>query len=139
MQTGKLDYVIETYRRAVNAEKSDSKTFTSLRLGMGVAGLYCGFTQEEKKAMRTWERIMNAFSSLNKESPMGEIHIQVPSMLAEHLLCAAIEVGVHSPLADTILLRLANIIKKRKGKAQSEEVWWIPASAPAVAWGPCIY
>lgn len=135
METGELEYVIETYKKAIHVAKSEAKTLILLQLEMAVARIYCEYAHDEKKAIRTWERIMNTFSSSKEEGKITQVQAETASLLAKHLLCAAIEVGVDTPESDAILVRLEKIVKKRKGKSQRDSLWWIPASAPALALG----
>jgi tetratricopeptide (TPR) repeat protein len=133
-KTNELDFLVEAYREAIRAAKKEAKNIIASWLELSLAKLYKEYVGDEKKAVRTWERIVDTYGASKEEDEIGEVKQVASEFLATHLISEAVNAGIGSAEAEKQGKRLEELVRKKTTSAK-EAMSWIPANAPALILG----
>ena len=133
-ETGELDFLVEAYREAIRAAKKEAKNIVVSWLELSLARLYNEFVGDEKKAVRTWERIVDTFGASKEEDEIGAVKEVASNFLAMHSISQAIDAGIGSAEAEKHGKKLEKLVRKKTTSA-NEAMSWIPANIPALILG----
>lgn len=133
-KTGNVDYLVEVYRNAIQTAKKHLKTVVASSLELCLAKLYSQYTQEERKAARIWNNIVETFPGSREESDMGEIKQSATTNLARHFFQRALDVGYGSPNADKFVRKMEKLAKTRP-RSMYDSQTFVSASPPALVLG----
>jgi tetratricopeptide (TPR) repeat protein len=133
-KTNELDFLVEAYREAIRAAKKEAKNITASWLELSLAKLYKEYVGDEKKAVRTWERIIDTYAASKDEDEIGEVKQVASEFLAKHIISEAVDAGIGSAEAEKQGKRLEELVRKKTTFAK-EAISWIPANLPALILG----
>jgi tetratricopeptide (TPR) repeat protein len=133
-ETGELDFLIEAYREAIRAAKKEAKNIIVSWLELSLAKLYKEFAGDEKKAVRTWERIVDTFAASKEKDEIGVVKEVASDFLAMHYISQAVNAGTGSAEAEKHGKKLEKLVRKKTTSA-NEVMAWIPANTPALILG----
>jgi tetratricopeptide (TPR) repeat protein len=133
-ETGELNFLVEAYREAIRAAKKEAKNIVVSWLELSLAKLYKQFVGDEKKAVRTWERIVDTFAASKDENEIGEVKEVASNFLAMHSISQAVNAGIGSAEAEKHGKKLENLVRKTTTSA-NDTMSWIPANVPALILG----
>lgn len=133
-KTGNVDYLIETYRDAIELAKKLLKMVVASSLELCIAKLYSLYTPEQKKAVRIWNNIVKTFPGSKEESEMGEIKQSASTWLARHFFLRAFDVGPGSPDAGKYVKIMEKLAKTRPRSVNDSHVF-VSASPSALILG----
>ncbi|KAH8695196.1 NACHT and TPR domain protein [Talaromyces proteolyticus] len=133
LATNNLDFMVDAWRTAARAARRASKTVTAAILDMSLAQIYSELIQDQAKAVKRWEAIMNTYALSKDESRMGVLKVVASYRLARQFLRDAIEAGLGTPQAEEAAAKLERLVKQVK--TDDNSVLWSIACARSLALG----
>ncbi|KAB8078648.1 hypothetical protein BDV29DRAFT_165951 [Aspergillus leporis] len=133
LATDNLQFMIQSYRSAMRAARKASLTVVAAHLDLSLARIYCEFADDDDRATKRWEQILNTYGSAKEEGDIGAAKVAASYNLARHLLCRAIDAGAGSAEAEESITRLEKLVERFKADDMSS--LWVAARARAIALG----
>ncbi|KAF7586870.1 hypothetical protein BBP40_008217 [Aspergillus hancockii] len=112
LATNNLDFVLESLQTAARAARKASRTLIAAEVDMAIARIYDEFLGDHAKAIRSWEKIMDTYSSSSDGTLIGTIRHLASSNLAQEFLYNAIEAGVETPEANESAAKLEKLAQQ---------------------------
>lgn len=119
LATGTLSLMVESWRVAAKAARKALKTVTAANIELGLARIYSEFLQDQAKAVKRWEIIMNTYASSKDETKIGIVKLQASYHLAQHYLSEAVNAGISTPEAEETAKKLEKLAMQAKGDDNS--------------------
>ncbi|KAL2819255.1 hypothetical protein BDW59DRAFT_122255 [Aspergillus cavernicola] len=133
LATDNLSFMVKPWQTATKAARKGLKTVTATLLELSLARIYSEFLNDQSKAVRRWEKIINTYASSNEATKIGIAQLEASSRLASQLLCEVADAGVGMPEAAVAGAKLEKLVKQRPVDSQS--TIWAVDSACAMALG----
>ncbi|KAE8376136.1 hypothetical protein BDV26DRAFT_294367 [Aspergillus bertholletiae] len=133
LATDNLDFMVDSWRTAARAARKASKTVTGAQLDLSLARIYSEFLQDQAKAVKHWERIMNTYASSTDETVIGYSKLKASFELAKRFLCDAVEAGIGTAEAEEAGAKLERL--KKQVKLNDASVLWMISSTPTICLG----
>ncbi|KAE8385186.1 NACHT and TPR domain protein [Aspergillus alliaceus] len=128
LATDDLDFVLASLQTAARVARASSRTLIAAEVDMAIARIYDEFLLDHLKAIKCWEKTMDAYSSSSDGTLIGIIRQQASSKLAQAFLCNAVKVGVDTPEAEESGAKLEKL-------AQQSQAY----SLGSCAFAPAVY
>ncbi|KAL3490747.1 NACHT and TPR domain protein [Aspergillus germanicus] len=132
LATDNLDFLVQSWRTAAKAARKALKTITAARLELAIARIYSEFLNDQAKAVKRWEKIMNLYPSSKDETVIGVIKLGASYALARAYLSNAFDAGIGSPEAAAVGAKLEKLANTQ---ASADSVIWSIVSARAICLG----
>lgn len=133
-ETDELQFLLDAYRSAITAARKKLKTVVASQLELCLATLYYKYCNDQRKAVRIWENIIETFKDSRTEEEMVYVKRKTSICLARHYFQQAFEAEKGSPDADKNVKKLERLAKF-KTRSTKESPTIINASPPAIMLG----
>lgn len=119
LATGTLSLVVDSWHVAAKAARKALKTVTAANIELRLASIYNEFLNDQAKAVKRWEAIMNTYGSSKDETSIGVVKLSASFWLAQHYLLEAVNAGISTSEAEEAVKRLEKLAMHAKGDDKS--------------------
>ncbi|KAL4958739.1 NACHT and TPR domain protein [Aspergillus stella-maris] len=123
MATGHLDIMVQSWKTAAKAARTQLQTVSSAILELSIGRLYSEYLCDTPRAVKRWEQILSIYATSKDESLIGIAKMEAAYHLAKQLLCDAAEAGIGSPEAKAIGARLEKLAKRNMVESNITVIW----------------